>query len=244
MIVVVPPASAARLADSKLSSVTNSPSGTATWQCGSTPPGITSSPVASSTSAPARSAGSAAGSSTPVIRPPATVTVAAPLQVSVTTVPPRITRSGRAVVTSASDVGRAPVAAQGARRGDGSPDPVVVGARAEQESEQHPGLVRVERARPGSGRPPPARSPSRRTRRRWRSAPRRRRCARPAPPGSGPPARRAGRSASRARARRRCPPRPARALCATAGSHQPSSSSAIVTSGGRTTGASGGSSVR
>ena len=35
------------LADSKLSSVTNSPSGTATWQCGSTPPGSTSSPVAS-----------------------------------------------------------------------------------------------------------------------------------------------------------------------------------------------------
>src|SRR6185312_6417084 len=142
MIVVVPPASAARLADSKLSSVTNSPSGTATWQCESTPPGITSSPVASSTSAPSTPI---AGSSTPVIRPPATVTVAAPLQESVTTVPPRITRSGPAVVTSASDVRRAP-AAEGARRGDGRANPFVVGARAEQQPEEHPGLVRVQRS--------------------------------------------------------------------------------------------------
>ena len=61
MMVVVPPASAARLADSKLSSVTNSPSGTATWQCGSTPPGSTSSPVASSTSRPVEVLGSPPG---------------------------------------------------------------------------------------------------------------------------------------------------------------------------------------
>src|SRR5689334_12083898 len=146
MIVVVPPASAARLAGSKLSSVTNSPSGTATWQCGSTPPGITSSPVASISSAPSTAV---AGSSTPVIRPPATVTVAAPLQESVTTVPPRITRSGPAVVTSASS--RVPAAAQDARRGDGRANPFVVGARAEQQPEEYPRLVRVQR--PGRDQP-------------------------------------------------------------------------------------------
>ena len=182
MIVVVPPASAARLADSKLSSVTNSPSGTATWQCGSTPPGITSSPVGVEHLGAVDLSRRVEHPGDPAARH----------------------RDGGRAAPGVGDHGAAAdhqvgsccghvslrcrscaAAAEGAAAATVVRIRVVVGARAEQQRRAAPGPCTGPATRPGSGHPAPARSRSRRTRRRCRSAPRRRRCARPAPPGSG-----------------------------------------------------------
>src|SRR5581483_8587975 len=87
-MVVTPPHAAAAVPDSKSSTLRRPPTSASRCVCTSTPPGRTSSPVASSSRRPVGSAGARA-----VTRPPSTPTSARTASVAVTTVPPRITSS-------------------------------------------------------------------------------------------------------------------------------------------------------
>jgi hypothetical protein len=90
MTVVVPPMAADRVAVSNVSAfIWPMPDICSIWQWGSTPPGVTMRPVASSVSVPVRSVPSAA------IRPPAMAISAVKTASAVATRPPLMTMSYR-----------------------------------------------------------------------------------------------------------------------------------------------------
>src|SRR3989441_5036309 len=87
-MVVTPPQAAAIVPDSKSSTLRTPPTSASRWVCTSTPPGRTSSPVASISRRPGARDGSIAA-----MRPPSTPTSARTESAAVTTVPPRTTSS-------------------------------------------------------------------------------------------------------------------------------------------------------